>query len=99
MANTGVYMNVPAVRKLSRNFAAISSALKEISNTIQILMNILKATAFVGLVGGSALDRYVDSLKPRIDKLARDTAEISKDLKAASDAYERGDAEGALRFH
>lgn len=98
MANE-VYMNVPVVRKMSRNFSAISSTLKKVSKTLQTLMNILRATAFVGLVGGLAVERYISTYKPYIDKLAKDTAEISKDLSAAADAYERGDSQGALRFY
>lgn len=95
----GVFMNVPAVRKMSRNFSAISRVLKNVSKTLQMLMNILKATAFVGLVGGLAVERYISMIKPQIDRLAKDSAEIAKDLTAAADAYERGDAQGALRFH
>lgn len=95
----GVFMNVPAVRKMSRNFSAISRVLKNVSKTLQMLMNILKATAFVGLVGGLAVERYISMIKPQIDRLAKDSAEVAKDLTAAADAYERGDAQGALRFH
>lgn len=95
----GVFMNVPAVRKMSRNFSAISRVLKNVSKTLQILMNVLKGTAFVGLVGGLAVERYISMIKPQIDRLAKDCAEVGKDLTAAADAYERGDAQGALRFH
>jgi uncharacterized protein YukE len=94
-----VYMNVPAVRKMARNFSAISRVLKNVSKTLQNLSNILKSTAFVGLVGGMAVQSYINRYKPRLDQLARDSQEISKDLKDAADAYERGDAAGALRFH
>lgn len=98
MANE-VYMNVPAVRKMARNFSAISTVLKNVSKTLQVLTNILKSTAFVGMVGGYAVERYISTLKPQIDRMVKESAEISKDLRAAAEAYERGDAQGALRFH
>jgi uncharacterized protein YukE len=94
-----VEMKVPAVRKMAKNFRAISGILKQVSKALQALMSLLKATAFVGMVGGLALERYISLLKPQIDRLAKDTAEISRDLDAAVSAFERGDAEGALRFH
>ncbi len=99
MAEQGVEMTVPAVRKIAKNFRAISGILKQVSKALQALMSVLKATAFVGMVGGLALERYINLIKPQIDRLAKETAEISKDLDAAATAYERGDAAGALRFH
>ncbi len=99
MATNGVFMNVPAVRKMSKNFGTIGRILKNVSKALQVLMNILKATAFVGLVGGVAVERYISQIKPQIDRLAKECLEVSKDLAAAATAYESGDAEGALRFH
>lgn len=99
MAEQGVYMRVPAVRKMAKNFRAIGRILKQVSKALQVLMSLLKATAFVGMVGGLALERYISLIKPQIDRLAKDTTEIAKDLDAGATAYEKGDAEGALRFY
>jgi hypothetical protein len=41
----------------------------------------------------------LQTIKPQIDNLAKKCTELSKDLTAAIDAYERGDAQGATRFY
>jgi len=43
--------------------------------------------------------QLINQIKPFIDEMAKKTAEISKDLGASVNAYERGDAQGATRFY
>ena len=95
----GVSMEVPAVRRMAKSFNAISTVLKQVSRVLQTLMNTLKATAFVGMVGGLAIVSYIEQIKPQIDQVAKKCAELSKDLAASVDAYERGDTQGATRFY
>ncbi len=95
----GVYMEIPAVRGMSKNFSTISDVLKAVSKTLEAISNALKATAFIGLVGGYAVVQFIEVIKPQIDEMAEKTAELSKDLGAAADAYERGDAQGATKFY
>jgi hypothetical protein len=59
----------------------------------------LKATAFVGLVGGLAVAHYIDSVRPQIEDIAEKCEELNKDLDASVEAYERGDELGSTRFH
>lgn len=99
MANPDVSMDTQAVRGLSKNFATISNILRTVSSTLQRLIMILKVTAFVGLVGGAAVLQYMEMIKPQVDQLAEKCDELSKDLTAAVNAYEREDKEGATRFH
>ncbi|MEZ4864325.1 MAG: type VII secretion target [Caldilineaceae bacterium] len=95
----GVYMEVPAVRGMAKNFQTISDVLKAVSKALEAIANALKATAFIGLVGGYAVIHFIEVIKPQIDEMVEKTAELSKDLSAAADAYERGDALGATKFH
>jgi hypothetical protein len=95
----GVYMDIPAVRNISKRFGTVSDVLKNVSKVLQALITTLKTTAFVGLVGGLALAHYMEMLKPFIDQMAQKCAELSKDVSASVDAYERGDAQGATRFY
>jgi uncharacterized protein YukE len=99
MAGDQVFMEVPAVRNMSKNFQQISQTLKQVCNTLQVLSNILKTTAFIGMVGGAVVAQFIDMIKPHLDKMGQKCAELSKDLAASADAYERGDQQGATRFY
>lgn len=99
MAHQDVYMKPPEVRKLAKKFGEISSLMKKVSKILGHLVNVLKATAFIGFVGGAAVIQFIERVKPRIDQVAQKCAELSKDLTASVDAYERGDALGATRFY
>lgn len=95
----GVYMDVPAVRDFSKKFQEISETLTRVVNVLNTLSNVLKTTAFIGLVGGAAVQMFIDLVKPYIEQVANKCAELSTDLTASVDAFERGDELGAARFH
>lgn len=94
-----VYMDVAAVENMSKQFGTIGNVLKGVSNALEVAMNILKGTAFIGLVGGIAVERYIASLKPIIDDLSKKSIEIGGDLAASARAYQNGDAQGSTRFY
>ncbi len=95
----GVYMDVPVVRNMAKTFGQIGNILQSVNKAMETLSNVLKATAFVGLVGGAAVAQYIDVMRPQIEEMADKCEELNKDVAAAADAFERGDAEGATRFH
>ncbi len=102
MANasaTQVFMNLPAVRGMAKNFGNIGNVLNTVAKVLDTLSTILKTTAFIGLVGGYAVAQVIDQYRPQIKKMADKCRELNRDLMAAAAAYERGDAEGATRFH
>ena len=94
-----VFMNVPAVRQIAKNFKQIGDTLENVVRVMEALVNILRGTAFVGLVGGLALAQFIESIKPQIQQMARKCQELFSDLNKSVDAYERGDALGATRFY
>jgi hypothetical protein len=94
-----VYMQVPAVRDMSKNFSTISDVLNTVSKVLEGLVNTLKTTAFIGMVGGYATIQFIEMIKPHIDEMAEKCEELSGDLSASVDAYERGDEQGATRFY
>ena len=98
MANNEVFMDVPKVMEMGRKFENIGQTVKDVSNALQAIITVLKATAFVGLFGNFFFAQYLESLKPRIDKLAEQCIEIGGDLGASANAYQRGDAQGSTRF-
>jgi hypothetical protein len=99
MATNEVYMNVPAVRDISKNFGNIGEVLTNVVKVLDVLINTLKAVAFIGLVATAALAQFLEMIKPYIEQMAEKCAELSKDLGASVDAYERGDALGATKFY
>lgn len=98
-SSQGVYMDVPAVRGMAKSFGTIGEVLQAVNKAMQTLSNVLKATAFIGLVGGYAVAQYIDSIRPQIEDIAEKCEELDKDLAASADAYERGDELGSTRFH
>lgn len=94
-----VYMDIPAVRTMAKNFGTVGEVLGMVSKVLEALMLILNTTAFIGLVGGAAVAHYINMVKPRIDEMAAKCEELMVDLNASVDAYERGDALGATRFY
>lgn len=97
--NDQVFMNVPAVKSIAKTFGTVSDVLKTVARILTIVSNTLKAAAFVGAVGAAGLATFIDRIKPPIEKLGEQCAELSRDVKSAVEAYERGDAAGALRFY
>lgn len=99
MAHKEVKMDVPAVKKMGKTFEEIGQVLNGISKVLQVLLTTLRATAFVGMFGGWALQSYLEQLKPVIDRLAKQSLEIGRDLVVSAKAFERGDAIGSTRFY
>ena len=94
-----VYMDVPAVRNMAKAFGTIADVLKTVAKVLEVLVNTLKATAFIGLVGGAAVISFIEMIKPHIEQMAEKCEEIDQDLNFSVDAYERGDALGATKFY
>lgn len=98
-SSQGVYMDTDAVRNMAKNFGTISEVLQGVNKALETLSNILKASAFVGLVGGAAVAFFIDSARPQIEDVAEKCEEFNKELDLSVAAYERGDEIGSTRFH
>lgn len=94
-----VYMDIPAVRGMAKTLGTVSQTLATVSKVMEALSMTLKTTAFVGLVGGTVVAQFIDAVKPHIDQMSEKCEELNQDVVASVDAFERGDAEGAARFH
>jgi len=97
--NDLVYMNIPQVQGIAQTFTQINETLRAVSTALGVLIDILKATAFIGLVATLAEAHFLEIMKRQIDQMADKAEELSKDVTAAVEAYERGDATGATKFH
>jgi hypothetical protein len=93
-----VYMDVPAVRGIARNFGQMEDVLRVASRSMETAIATLKTTAFMGLVGGYAVATFLDRIKPVVDQYAAKCDEMENDLNASATAYQNGDARGSTRF-
>jgi uncharacterized membrane protein YgaE (UPF0421/DUF939 family) len=92
-------MDIPAVENIARTFQQVSEVLKGVVTALDVLINILNSTAFIGLVGGACLAQFMEVIKRQLDQMADKTEEISHDVQAAVEAYQRGDEQGATKFY
>ena len=93
-----VFMDIPQVQKIAEAFGSFREILQGVSKTLEMVITVLKATAFVGLVGGIMLERYLSVVKPRIDRMAEKMVELQSDLQGAIGNYQTGDESGSSRF-
>ena len=99
MAGKDVYMDIPKVHDIAKTFHTFNEILTVVVKVLEGIINTLKATIFVGLVGGYAVIQYLEQIKPEIEKVAEHCEELYSDLEKSVTAYENGDQEGATRFY
>jgi hypothetical protein len=92
-------MDVDAVRGTARTLGRIGEVLGTVGNALEGLVQTLRATAFIGLVGGFAVAQTIETVRPQIERMGEQCLELERDVNASADAYERGDATGATRFY
>jgi hypothetical protein len=93
-----VYMDIPQVQKMSEQFGTFGETLQTVSKVLEMTITLLRATAFVGFVGGAAVERYLSVIKPRVDAMANKMLELQGDLVGAINHYQTGDESGSSRF-
>lgn len=71
-------MNVPAVRNIAKGCEAAGAALKVVAAMMEVQMMILRTTAFLGLVGNIALERYLARMQPKIARAATRLTQLSE---------------------
>jgi uncharacterized protein YukE len=94
-----IFMDVPAVRNVATRFGEMGETLQGVNKAMEAAIAMLKASAFVGLFGNYAYAQYLEQLQPIVEDYANRCVEMSGDLQASAEAYERGDAAGATKFH
>jgi WXG100 family type VII secretion target len=94
-----IFMDVAAVKKMAGQFEQMNDKLQQTSKALQAAITMLKASAFIGMAGNAAYAAYLEKIKPQIDQYAHKCSEMSSDLTQSAEAYQRGDQQGAARFH
>ena len=93
-----VYMDIPQVQKMAESFGNFGEILQGVSKVLEMTIMVLRTTAFVGLVGGLAVERYLSIIKPRVDNRGKKMIELRGDLQGAINHYQTGDESGSRRF-
>jgi propanediol dehydratase large subunit len=93
-----VSMDYDAVQGMSDGFSTAADTLRAVSQALEVAIAILKATAFLGLVGNMALASYLEGIKPNVDRLGNTCEELSMDLIGAIVSLRDGDYSGSQRF-
>jgi hypothetical protein len=98
MAEEGVYMDTEAVQNMADGFGTASDVLKTVATALEVAIDILRATAFIGMVGNLAIANYLERIKPNVEKLGEKCDELKLDLYGAVVSYRDGDDSGSKRF-
>lgn len=98
MATEEVYMDIPAVQKMAADFGRFADVLKTVSKTLDAALMILRATAFMGLVGGAVVEHFIQRIKPTVDRLATKMTELQGDINGAIISFRDGDNTGSSKF-
>lgn len=93
-----IYMDVPAVRDIAKQLQQISDVLKAVCKALDVIVNLLKATAFFGMVGNLVAVQFIESVKPYIEDVSEKCSDYCSKVNKAADNYERGDLAAANRF-
>lgn len=93
-----VSMDYEAVEAMADGFSNAAEVLEAVSTALEVAIGILKATAFLGLVGNMALAMYLEGIKPNVDRLAATCDELHYDLLGAISSLRDGDLTGSQRF-
>ncbi len=98
MAGQVVQMDYAVIGDVSKGFATARDTLTTVGKVLEILVNILRATAVASLGTSAALARYVDNIKQKVNKLAKVCDEFSNDLSRAIGDHRKGDVKGKRYF-
>ncbi|MCD4685438.1 MAG: hypothetical protein K8S97_05845 [Anaerolineae bacterium] len=93
-----VSMDYDAVQTMSSGFNNAADTLQGVIQALEVAITILKVTAFFGLVGNIAMARYLEGIKPNVDRLAGTCEELGMDLMGAIVSLRDGDQSGSQRF-
>ena len=98
MAEEGVYMDTEAVLGMGDQFGNFGDILEGVDSALLTAMDILKATAFIGLVGGFAVEQFLAQIEPIVKQMADKCKELKLDLIGAVVSYRDGDDSGSQKF-
>lgn len=98
MAGQVVQMDYAVIGDVSKGFGTARDVLKTVGKVLEVLIGILRATAFLSFGTSEALARYLENIKNKVNKLADVCNEFSGDLARAIGDHKKGDIQGKRYF-
>jgi hypothetical protein len=98
MSTEEVFMDIPQVENMAKQFNSFSEVLNAASIALQAISISLKATAWLSLGATYAAAMYIDRIQPNVKKAGDEMKIISGDITSAITAYQTGDTSGSNRF-
>lgn len=93
-----VRMDYEVVQAMADGFRAAADQLHAVDRALEAAIVVLKASAFVGMVGNLGLSAYLENIRPNVTRLAATCDELHHDLIGAIASLRDGDHSGSLRF-
>lgn len=98
MAGQVVQMDYEAIQRVSQGFTTAKETLTRVGQILEVLINVLRATAFFSFGTSAALAQYLDVIKQKVQKLAKICEEFAGDLARAISDHKNGDFQGKRYF-
>jgi len=98
MATNVVQMDYKVVGEVSKGFATSRDTLTSVGKVLEILIGVLRAAALLSLGTSAALAQYLDTIKTKVQNLAKICNEFSDDLARAIEDHKKGDVTGKRYF-
>jgi uncharacterized protein YukE len=93
-----VQIDYEAVEQAAGGFDDAATTFNRVSVALEAAMTILQTTAFIGLVGGAAVQNYLANIKPEVDNVAAICRELSGDLRSTVATHRNADQQTAADF-
>src|SRR5260370_35895761 len=98
MAGQVVQMDYAVVGDVSKGFGTASDVLNTVGKVLEVLVGILRATAFFSMGTSAALAQYLDNIKQKVQNLAQLCQKFSDNLARAINDHKKGDVQGTTYF-
>jgi hypothetical protein len=91
-------MDTEYVLQMSQRFGQISNICNTIVNIVNTIQQILRASAFIGMIGNYAAASTLEPFKKGLKELGDKLGEVGRDVASARDMFINGDTKGSKRF-
>ncbi len=98
MAGQVVQMDYTVISDVSKGFGTARDVLNTVGKVLEVLVGILRATAFFSMGTSAALAQYLDNIKQKVQKLAALCQKFSENLARAIGDHKKGDVTGKRYF-
>jgi len=93
-----IAMHYPTIQQVSQGFKQAAQILRTVAKVLDALIQILRAMAFASMGTSLALANYLQTIKEKIEKLAKVCEWFSQNLDNALKAHQQGVSDSAQFF-